>query len=66
MNSATLMNLAWRIAKEMPQGYTDDVDILDSAYGTCKRMFGANTARLLFFYEDGFENLMIEQYVAVA
>lgn len=63
MDSATLMNLAWRIAKEMPQGYISSEDILDSAYGTCKRLFGADTARLMFFHTDGFDRTMVDYYI---
>lgn len=51
-----------QIVKNMPQGYTLSEDILDSAYGTTKRLFGADTARLLFYYEEGFENDLIKAY----
>lgn len=63
MKTIELENLAWRIAREMPRGYTSSEEILDSAYGACKRLFGANTARILFYYEEGFDRIMVDAYV---
>lgn len=51
------------IAKEMSRGIISSDEIIDIAYGVSKRLFGEDTTRLLFFYEPGWDRLMVDYYL---